>query len=319
MPSFRIFGSPASPSGPAGAPRDEPEPAGSATRYARPARQTEELTTGAPANTADTSGAPGGWTAEPGWSWEPDPPTDPQGFAAVGVVPLRPQGAAGPGSRPWQPVLPGRQDAAAASPAPEAPPAWPTPEQPAWPALPVPEPSAARPVPEPGAPAAAPATPAPTEAARPRPDPAEAASLAAAFAADYLSWDEDDPDRRAAVLGEYLAERHPAQLGWSGRGRQRADFALPGAVRPDGPDRLLVNVRVRVTPYRAVAERRPAPDPLDDVAGVGRSAAAPAPTARGWRSMAAQWIQLSVAIAVDGDRLVVDAEEQLEAAPGERR
>ena len=49
--------------------------------------------------------------------------------------------------------------------------------------------------------------------------------------------------------------RRPATrvlLGWDGIGRQRAEFALPGAVQPDGDDRVLVDVRVRVTPYRAV-------------------------------------------------------------------
>ena len=76
----------------------------------------------------------------------------------------------------------------------------------------------------------------------------------------------------------------PALLGWDGIGRQRAEFALPGAVRPDGDDRVLVDVRVRVTPYRAVGDRtadEPGPDP--DVPGV--PAAAPAPTGRGWQRL----------------------------------
>ncbi|MCW0213053.1 MAG: hypothetical protein OJJ54_06825, partial [Pseudonocardia sp.] len=100
----------------------------------------------------------------------------------------------------------------------------------------------------------------------PAPHPAEAAALAAAFASDYLSWDEEDPARRAQVLADYLHRSGPANLGWDGSGRQRADFALPGLVRPDGEGRLLVDVRVRVTPYRSVGERGGVP--VDVGAGV---------------------------------------------------
>jgi hypothetical protein len=140
------------------------------------------------------------------------------------------------------------------------------------------------------------------------PHPVEAAALAGAFAVDYLSWDEDDPERRGRVLVDYLRTpgRDPARLGWAGAGRQRAEFALPGLVRPDGEGRVLVDVRVRVTPYIAVGEHRASPDPSDE--GVyGAPAAAPAPTGRGWRSLASTWIRLSVPITFDGGRMVVDA------------
>ncbi|HXV93009.1 MAG TPA: hypothetical protein VD813_06910, partial [Pseudonocardia sp.] len=62
----------------------------------------------------------------------------------------------------------------------------------------------------------------PQPPADPLPHPAEAAALAGAFAVDYLSWDQDDPDRRGRVLADYLPEpgSDPARLGWSGRGRQ---------------------------------------------------------------------------------------------------
>ncbi|WP_300014522.1 hypothetical protein [Pseudonocardia sp.] len=143
------------------------------------------------------------------------------------------------------------------------------------------------------------------------PDPAEAAALAAAFAVDYLSWDEDDPGRRARVLRDYLPVpgSDPAHLGWSGRGRQRAEFALPGLVRGDGEGRVLVDVRVRVTPYRAVGEHGPEPaGPDPDVAGI--PAVAPAPTGRGWRSLASYWIRINVPVAAEGGRLVVDAWEE---------
>lgn len=151
--------------------------------------------------------------------------------------------------------------------------------------------------------------PAPTRTAGP--DPAEAGALAAAFAADYLSWDQDDPSRRGQVLGEYLASDvgPSARLGWSGRGRQRVEISLPGRVRPDGDDRLLVDVRVRVTPYRRVGG--PVDSPVQAPPEVpGSPAAAPPPTARGWRGLASYWIRLSVPIARDGERLVVDVDEE---------
>jgi len=146
----------------------------------------------------------------------------------------------------------------------------------------------------------------------PPPDPREAAALAGAFAADYLSWDEDDPGRRGRVLADHLAAApagDPGLLGWDGIGRQRAEFALPGAVRLDGDDRVLVDVRVRVTPYRAVGDRtadEPGPDP--DVPGV--PAAAPAPTGRGWHGCASYWVRLIVPVVREEGRLVVDARDE---------
>ncbi len=140
------------------------------------------------------------------------------------------------------------------------------------------------------------------------PHPAEAAALAGAFAVDYLSWDQDDPERRGRVLIDYLQTpgRDPARLGWSGKGRQRAEFALPGVVRPDGDGRVLVDVRVRVTPYVAVGEHGANTDP-DPPDLLGAAAAAPSPAVRGWRSLASTWIRLSVPVTFDGGRMVVDA------------
>ena len=152
----------------------------------------------------------------------------------------------------------------------------------------------------------------PRHPVEPPPDPREAAALAGAFAADYLSWDEDDPGRRGRVLADHLAAApagDPGLLGWDGIGRQRAEFALPGAVRPDGDDRVLVDVRVRVTPYRAVGDRtadEPGPDP--DVPGV--PAAAPAPTGRGWHGCASYWVRLIVPVVREEGRLVVDARDE---------
>jgi hypothetical protein len=159
---------------------------------------------------------------------------------------------------------------------------------------------------------------------RPVPDPMEAAALAGAFAADYLSWDEDDPGRRGRALADHLAAPvgDPALLGWDGCGRQRAEFALPGLVRLDGDDRVLVDVRVRVTPYRAVgtsddraADAAEDTEPEPDVLGV--PAAAPAPTGRGWRGCASFWVRLSVPVVREDGRLVVDAAEETAELDGD--
>jgi hypothetical protein len=150
----------------------------------------------------------------------------------------------------------------------------------------------------------------PQTSAEPPPDPREAAALAGAFAADYLSWDEDDPGRRGRVLAEHLTAPvgDPALLGWNGVGRQRAEFALPGAVRPDGDDRVLVDVRVRVTPYRPVGERTAAEEPEPEVPGM--PAAAPAPTGQGWVGCASYWVRLIVPVLREDGRLAVDARDE---------
>jgi hypothetical protein len=148
-------------------------------------------------------------------------------------------------------------------------------------------------------------------------NPMESAALAGAFAADYLSWDEASPNRRGQVLMQYLpsdvvgSATSAALLGWSGKGRQRAEFSLPGAVHPDGDGRVVVDVRVRVTPYRAVGQPAdPAPAGELEVAGV--PAVAPAPTARGWKSLDSYWVRMTVPIIRDQGRLVVDTwDEQL--------
>lgn len=240
---------------------------------------------GPPPYPAPVHGAPpplhAAWPGRPGVpsAWPAateDPPTDPHGFPPVPVL---------------EPVPLHAATAFPAAPAPAyPPPAYPPPAYPA-------------------PPAAAPSR---------QPDPAEASALAGAFAADYLSWDEDDPARRGRVLLDYLVApgSDPARLGWSGRGRQRAEFALPGLVRPDGEGRVLVDVRVRVTPYRPVGDHGPdtVTDPEPEVAGV--PAVAPAPTGRGWRSLASYWIRISVPVTGEGTRLVVDlAEETLGEEP----
>jgi hypothetical protein len=263
---------------------------GSATSHARPSRRAEDLLA-PPRRDWERPGTLGDAPADTHRDTDADTPTDPYGFPPIPADSVPARGLLG-----WPD---------AGSPAVAA--AWSV----AGDAFPT---TAARPDQTPTPLPARNPGPTPTTAEdAPVPHPAEAAALAAAFAADYLSWDEDDPDRRAGVLGDYLADRRPVRLGWSGHGRQRADFALPGLVRPDGEGRVLVDVRVRVTPYRRVPGGRPGPaDDPDE--GPAVPAAAPAPAARGWRGLPGRWVRLGVAVRVEGDRLVVDAEEELDGA-----
>jgi hypothetical protein len=275
---------------------------------------------GWPAFAGDPDAGPGGWTAfagapdgGPGWGSRPEP----EGWARPGTGP---RGPAAPVAEP-SPIEPSDIEPA------EHDPAYPLLThavgnqrfQPDLEAAPVPEPRGPRGAADRSGGGRRPrrdtvevedATtwlPAVTDAAEL--DPAEAAALAGAFAADYLSWDQDDPSRRGQVLAQYLppdVDGDPSLLGWSGKGRQRADFALPGTVAPDGDGRVMVDVRVRVTPFRRVgASARTASTAADlEVAGV--PAAAPAPTAKGWRSLDSHWVRMSVPVLLEHGRLVVD-------------
>lgn len=126
----------------------------------------------------------------------------------------------------------------------------------------------------------------------------EAASLAAAFALDLASWDEDHPQRRAAVLARYLPDAEVDQLWWDGTGRQRADTALPGRVDRLDETHVVVDVRVRVTPFvRVTAIVRPLhPPPEHSPTGGAVPAVAPAPEAPGWASCDSEWTRLRIPI-----------------------
>lgn len=157
---------------------------------------------------------------------------------------------------------------------------------------------------------------------------ADAGALAAAFGVDFLSWDESNPGRRGRALTPYVVppvlEERIAATGWSGSGRQRGELALPGAVVALSEDRLLVHVRVRVTPFRRLtrapacgrpADGRPADGRPADVrpADVRHSpdvlpypAAAPAPAAPGWVGLDSYWYELLVPVREIADQWRVD-------------
>ncbi len=149
------------------------------------------------------------------------------------------------------------------------------------------------------------ATPAPAALPARR---ADAGALAAAFGVDFLSWDEGDPGRRGRALAPYAAppvlEERLAATGWPGSGRQRGELALPGAVIALSEDRLLVHVRVRVTPFRRLTRTPTCIRQSTDV--LPYPAAAPAPTDPGWVGLDSYWYELLVPVREIADQWRVD-------------
>ncbi|MCF7547363.1 hypothetical protein [Pseudonocardia sp. WMMC193] len=142
-------------------------------------------------------------------------------------------------------------------------------------------------------------------------DDAEAKTLAARFAADYLSWDEEDPHRRAEVLRDYLSDPGAATLGWDGTGRQRAELVLPGRTLYLDDGRVVVEVTVRVAAYeRAYPSPHAATGAPQAAAPVSSMGPSSAPDAGdpSWRLRCSHWVSLAPPIAHDrrSRRLVVD-------------
>lgn len=140
----------------------------------------------------------------------------------------------------------------------------------------------------------------------------EAASFAGRFAADFQSFDEDNPSCRAEVLRSLLADPQACTWGWSGAGRQRADSPLPGRIYRSSETVVFVEVVVRATTY---ARACPPPDPTEpaeggwaEPAGVIGPSCAPAESGPGWVAAEANWLRMTVPITRDPDdgRLVVD-------------
>ncbi|MCF7552569.1 hypothetical protein [Pseudonocardia sp. WMMC193] len=131
----------------------------------------------------------------------------------------------------------------------------------------------------------------------------EAIALAWAFALDLESWDEEHPERRAAVLARYLPGVRTATLGWDGLGRQRAETAVCGLVTRLDDTHVSVDVRVRVTPYVRVQQvvwpLHPPPEHVPD--GRAVPAAAPSPVAPGWAACDSEWKRLRIPITRNRD------------------
>lgn len=141
---------------------------------------------------------------------------------------------------------------------------------------------------------------------------AEACGYAARFAADYLSWDELEPTRRPTALRTYLADPSMAGVGWSGRGRQRADLVTTGRTVVLGEGRIVVvEVTARIVGYHRTDS---GPDHVWQPS-VGEAtpplafapAAAPPPVLAGWEPGSAWWVRIAPPIRRDQDgRLLVD-------------
>jgi hypothetical protein len=132
------------------------------------------------------------------------------------------------------------------------------------------------------------------------------------FAADYLSWDELEPARRTAALRTYLADPGMAVVGWSGRGRQRADLVTAGrTVTLAGGQVVEVEVTARSVRYHRgeVAPEQVWRPPVGEATPplAFAPAAAPPPTVPGWEPGAAWWVRITPPVRRDYDgRLVID-------------
>ncbi|MGW0121724.1 conjugal transfer protein [Streptomyces sp. NPDC003327] len=112
----------------------------------------------------------------------------------------------------------------------------------------------------------------------------EAQAVASRFARSYLSWDEKDPEARAAALAAVLPDSADTKMGWDGKGRQDVLAVEPGAVTATAQKQARVRVDVLVRPAAATP-----PKP----------GAAPAPT------LPAHWIGLDVPVVQAGGRIIV--------------
>lgn len=140
----------------------------------------------------------------------------------------------------------------------------------------------------------------------------EAAAFAGRFAADFQSFDEDNPSRRAEVLRSLLADPQACTWGWSGAGRQRADSPLPGRIYRSSETVVFVEVIVRATTYTRAC---PSPEPPEHRAADGPEppgavgpSCAPSESDPGWAAAETNWLRMTVPITRDSDdgRLVVD-------------
>lgn len=138
----------------------------------------------------------------------------------------------------------------------------------------------------------------------------EAIGFAVRFAADYLSWDENEPARRAEALRTYLPDGC-GQLGWSGVGRQRADLVTAGrsVTLPSGV--VVIEVTARVVSYRRVDT----PDDQLPIRSAGEmppalaiaASSAPPANAPGWEAGSSWWTRIAPPVRRHHDgRLVID-------------
>ncbi|WP_224390408.1 hypothetical protein [Pseudonocardia sp. ICBG1293] len=139
----------------------------------------------------------------------------------------------------------------------------------------------------------------------------EAAAFAGRFAADFQSFDEDDPSHRATVLRPLLADPQASTWGWSGRGRQRAESPLPGRLFRSSDTVVFVEVLVRATTYArslSTAEPELPTGGYDEPVGIVGPSSVPPESDPRWVAVEANWLRMTVPItrSADDGRLVVD-------------
>lgn len=129
----------------------------------------------------------------------------------------------------------------------------------------------------------------------------EARQLAECFAMDYVSCDEDDPERRAEALAPYLSRRADAMLGWPGEragvGRQRAIHARAGECLEQGRW-VTIDVRVLIEVYERCGDA-PEANSARHRTGLPPGAlwsAVPPAEAPGWAVCMTVWQRLGIPV-----------------------
>jgi hypothetical protein len=120
----------------------------------------------------------------------------------------------------------------------------------------------------------------------------EGAAFAGRFVAEFLSWDEDDPTRRAQVLRTLLRDPRGATLGWSGAGRQRVEVVLPGRTLRTECGGLIVEVTARVLSFQRTCPRPHTITPPTDTDPAVMSCCPP-PSGAGWAPGESSWTRLA--------------------------
>ncbi|ODU02279.1 MAG: hypothetical protein ABS81_17980 [Pseudonocardia sp. SCN 72-86] len=120
----------------------------------------------------------------------------------------------------------------------------------------------------------------------------EAAAFAGRFVAEFLSWDEDDPARRAEVLRPLLRDPSGATLGWSGTGRQRVETVLPGRTLRTPCGGVIVEVTARVRTFRRTSPR-PDQAPAPAEAHAADASCCPPDSSPGWVPAEAAWTRVA--------------------------
>jgi hypothetical protein len=155
-------------------------------------------------------------------------------------------------------------------------------------------------VPNDGAPQS---NPTPTKTAPAYPSD-EAQAVAGRFARLYLTWDDSNPDTRAAALAAVLPKDTDTAMGWDGHGQQDVLAVQPGAVTTatQGQARVRVDVLIRTTEQEATP-------------AAGKKKATPAKTADRWIGLDVPVVQTSGHVVVTGAPGMVGIPTHGPAAP----